>query len=149
MKLELNHLASHAINGGKLRCLDDNNMWYDDSIKSINFLNETIYTKEGCSIDASDFGDFAFMVKRPLSDLTKEIQVNGNKFVPIEKINRTHPEYPIEIDENTVFFTDACELNMLEMTEIYSIFQKLLEWHFDINGLIGKGWAIDINTLSK
>ena len=29
----------------------------------------------------------------------------------------------------------------------YAIVSKLLEWHFDIDGLIEKGLAIDINTL--
>jgi hypothetical protein len=29
----------------------------------------------------------------------------------------------------------------------YCIIKKLLSWHFDINGLIEKGLAIDINTL--
>jgi len=147
MKLELKHLAPYLPHDVKLNyeCLsfDGRDDWFQ--LKEVTMtpilLTEIFNSKSGIRN--------AKLILYPLSDLTKEIQVNGNKFVPIEKINRTHPEYPIEIDENTVFFTDACELNMLEMTEIYSIFQKLLEWHFDINGLIGKGWAIDINTLSK
>ncbi|ANS04913.1 hypothetical protein [uncultured Mediterranean phage] len=82
-------------------------------------------------------------ILRPLSDLTKEIEADGEKFVPTENLNT---EYPLLIDGG-VFFTDSCNLNMLEITEIYEIFQKLLEWHFDVFGLIKAGLAIDINTL--
>jgi hypothetical protein len=85
----------------------------------------------------------------PISDLTKEIDcpdVMGEKFVPINRLKKEHSEYPLLIDGN-VFFTDRCNLNMLEIHEINKIFQKLYQWHFDINGLIEKGLAIDINTL--
>ena len=88
-------------------------------------------------------------ILRPLSDLTKEIEVNGEKFVPLRRLNEDS-EYPLLIeDDGTIYFTDACELNMLEITSIYDIFQKLYQWHFDVFGLIPEGLAIDINTLNK
>lgn len=33
--------------------------------------------------------------------------------------------------------------------ESYLLMQKLIEWHFDVFGLIEKGLAIDINTLKN
>jgi len=76
-------------------------------------------------------------ILRPLSDLTKEIEVNGEKFTPM-----------IELDyQNTnnswLFVVRA----LIEGEVRYSRILKLLEWHFDIFGLIENGLAIDINTL--
>ncbi len=90
-------------------------------------------------------------ILRPLSDLTKEIEVNGEKFVPFDKINKLFPEYPLIKDSvcgiNTFFISDSCELNMLSIYEVYKIYQKLFEWHFDLFSLIKNKLAIDINTL--
>lgn len=104
---------------------------------------------------------------RPLSDLTKEIEVNGEKFVPIEKLRELFFKTS-EIDNGGVYietlvfkdnefknFTqDLCYTgdNNHEYHEpigyktSISIYEKLYEWHFDIHGGIGT-WAIDINTL--
>ena len=74
------------------------------------------------------------LILRPLSDLTKEIEVNGDKFVPAKILKFDKSQYyllknPIGYDIH------------------YSSFVKLFEWHFDIFRLIEKGLAIDINTL--
>lgn len=68
-------------------------------------------------------------ILRPLSDLTKEIEINEKKFVPkieLEKIGTI----PLSI---SYYY--------------HSQIEKLLKWHFDIYGLIEQGLAIDINTL--
>ena len=86
-------------------------------------------------------------ILRPLSDLTKEIEVNGEKFVPINLL---------EIDSSTVDFNSAnnqpiiklVDCEFIYVIDVYNnITQKLLEWHFDVFGLIERGLAIDINTL--
>lgn len=81
-------------------------------------------------------------ILRPLSDLTKEIEHNGEKFVPIEKIGLN----------SCSFFHTTYLVNKngyeFEIKKIpYNEFQKLFEWHFDVFGLIEKGEAIDINTI--
>lgn len=81
------------------------------------------------------FLKYATPILRPLLDLTKEIEVNGEKFVPIERLS------------------DNCQLghklfglnNYLDL-KVADYF-KLLEWHFDIFGMISEGLAIDINTI--
>jgi len=73
------------------------------------------------------------LVLRPLSDLTKEIEVNGEKFVPIKKIKEM---YPLDTFSSTS--------NIAQWS--FRVVQKLLEWHFDY-GLIENDLAIDINTL--
>jgi hypothetical protein len=83
-------------------------------------------------------------ILRPLSDLTKEIEVNGEKFMPKEFIEEKYYtqnwanelERCIE-DKRWIFHLD------------YSCILYLFEWHFDVFGLIEKNLAIDINTLTK
>jgi hypothetical protein len=70
----------------------------------------------------------------PLSDLTKEIEVNGKKFVPIEILSA----YSTEIEL----------LHDIKYGFISVIFwDMLLSWHFDVFGLIDTGLAVDINTV--
>jgi hypothetical protein len=84
------------------------------------------------------------LILRPLSDLTKEIEVNGERFVGIEKIE-TLFNIEFEMDSESSFLIgkeilyDVLELN-------YVIIEKLFEWHFDVFGLIENDLAIDINS---
>lgn len=74
-------------------------------------------------------------ILRPLSDLTKEIEHNGEKFVPVENLNpslRSLKGFETLIKNQIIMYEDAI---------------KLFKWHFDVFGLIEKGEAIDINTL--
>ena len=72
---------------------------------------------------------------RPLSQLTEEIEHNGEKFVPYTRLqeyllNRNFDGvrlYQNRINTNTLFWTDA---------------QLLFEWHFDVFGLIEQNLAI-------
>lgn len=106
-------------------------------------------------------------ILRPLSDLTKEIEHNGEKFVPIiELLKLEHPNYfdeykgsrysDIDFEQNENFakcyFTFQATKDIVLYTKMplnspYWIIEKLYEWHFDIHGLIEKGLAIDINTV--
>ena len=79
------------------------------------------------------------LILRPLSDLTKEIEVNGERFVPIDWLEKNIP--PSKKHSNTVTFTNG----YIEMC-YYVEYQKLFEWHFDVFGLIPQGLAIDYNT---
>ncbi len=74
-------------------------------------------------------------ILRPLSDLTEEIERNGKKFVPINCFHRDFSQ--ILKDELKV--TNG---NLLIEFLPYGIIVKLLEWHFDVFGLIDKGLAI-------
>lgn len=79
-------------------------------------------------------------ILRPLSDLTKEIEIDGKKIIFIK-----------------IFFREARLLLEKELKNTngklivdyltWEIIVKLLEYHFDIFELIPKGLAIDINTL--
>lgn len=77
-------------------------------------------------------------ILRPLSDLTKQIEVNGEKFVPREKLFSGRYSVLHNIQKVTT--------REMQITELWVI-EKLYEWHFDVHGLIESGLAIDINTL--
>ena len=142
MELELNHITTHFANGGRVRCLDDDNRWFDDEIKIIG--KGYIETKEGLQIEFSEFGEKAFMVKRPLSDLTKPIKVegynDGKEFVPVEKLKELsdYSEYMESIEEDVYEMNTPCRWP-------YEIVMLLFEWHFPID-IPERSW-IDINTL--
>lgn len=86
-------------------------------------------------------------ILRPLSDLTKEIEVGGEKFVPLEELSDL-------IDQNDMGYNDhyiSYQPTMYDIDWIkqpYFIVEKLISWHFDVFGLIEQGLAIDINTLN-
>lgn len=87
-----------------------------------------------------DVGDFVLVLK-PLLKLTEETKIGGEVFVPLEYL----------VSEVSV--CDA-ERNFLDFYEVnknpdkikfapYTIMQKLLQWHFDVFGLIDEGLAVD------
>ena len=80
-------------------------------------------------------------ILRPLSDLTKEIEVNGEKFVPFERLclMSDYSEYMQQIEE------DVYEMNT-PVRWPYEIVEKLFEWHFNVFNLPEHLW-VDINTL--
>ena len=96
-------------------------------------------------------------ILRPLSDLTKEIYHNGNKFVPIEvfEITDDHTSYPFEHDSGNIKLIRALESISKNDCEFdinflpFEVVAMLISWHFDVFGLIKEGLAIDINTLES
>lgn len=74
-------------------------------------------------------------ILRPLSDLTKEIEHNGERFVPVVNLGWNSYDHILK--------SNICT------TISYEYMVKLFEWHFDVFGLIEKGLAIDLNTLNE
>lgn len=104
-------------------------------------------------------------ILRPLSDLIKEIEVNGEKFVPIAELLKI--KYPYRGDFKDMYASITVDytgypsayysymatkdiiINPNDCENLpYWIIQKLFEWHFDIFNLIPENLAIDINTLN-
>ena len=75
-------------------------------------------------------------ILRPLSDLTKEIEINGEKFVPKNMLS------------TSLQSLNSCEDLIKHRIIMFDDSQKLFEWNFDVFGLIDKNLAIDINTLN-
>ena len=146
MKLELEHISAYlpyALKGNAF----SNEGFYEPIINGELFRIETGKTLishtyepflvvDDIEIEIQDFKPKL----RPLSDLTKEIEVNGEKFVPIEyNAFKEDKEHLIEFQNKYAHYKSVK----------YGIIERLLEWHFDIFGLIEKGLAVDINTIKQ
>lgn len=83
-------------------------------------------------------------ILHPLFDLTKEITVDGEKFKPFDSLYKLsdYTEYLNSLEEQD----NKYDLYTPSRWP-YELFEKLLEWRFDVFGLIKSGLAIDVNTL--
>lgn len=143
---------------------------YDSSVWNVNGFSR----ENGVWLESYEDGDKLYdfcevePILRPLSDLTKEIEHKGEKFVSMTKImgmedykhffekwsGLKRPEDWSVIDcwwVNTEFdkkrkpyeHFSTWHLDRISLSDA----MKLIEWHFDIAGLIEKGEAIDVNKL--
>lgn len=115
-------------------------------------------------------------ILRPPSDLTKEIEHKGIRFIPIVELLKIIfgeienynliKEFAVEMTiENQVYMLAVFSKNnfylrlskkfenqsreILDITKYQDLINKLCEWHFDFQNLIPQGLALDINTLNK
>jgi len=127
-KLELKHLAGYLPYG--LSCVEN----MDDGVK-IEFTLEVLNISN--VIDDIKYSNSILPILRQLSDLTKEIEVNGEKFVPVIEYDY------LRFEEISTFKGGCNAMKFIQAREL----ELLYEMHFDIHGLIEKGLAIDINNL--
>lgn len=184
-KLELKHLD---FQNNSLVKLSREPHWIFDKVElkncSLNFNNQVPYIKYK---DVSFGLDQIEVYKRPLSDLTQLIEINGKNIIPFLELYKisidedveeykivtssNHPEIytaGIRVLDSTGeykilsfsisngFATQNCGYKdiikdrVVELTMNQSqLWEKLLEWDFDVFGLIPQGLAIDINTLNQ
>jgi len=114
-------------------------IWIDFDSKNPNNLNTELYFKP---------------ILHPLSDLTKEIEHKGEKFVPIDrlkpfvdKFNNANHVFVEVLSIHGLHYEWYYDFDNIRRSVPFIFYMKLIEWHFDIAGLIKKGEAIDINTL--
>jgi len=134
MKVELKHIVGYLPYGLKMQRFDDH----------IVNITELIY-----SLPCALLTNFK-PILHPLSDLTKEFEVNGEKFVPKEWLNvnlHNTPNFHHLFSEPHIW--KYYQNNILKSNVEYCIIEKLYEWHFDIHSLIDDGLAIDINDLKS
>ncbi len=86
-------------------------------------------------------------ILRPLSDLTKLIEVNGKKIIPVDEIfeNWRNDKEMHLLSLNTLNLLKSGLYHLIE----YGIINILFKYHFDVFGLIKAGLAVDINTLKN
>ena len=147
--LELKHLAPYLPYGLS--------MHYEGKTALLIGLHEDEYSDfflfELCYEDGQELWqkDCFKPLLRQLSDLTKKIQIGEFYCSFIEHLSREYPNCPnFEFLFNFLHIASDRNQNKkaLIMTNIeYVIINKLLEWHFDVFGLIGEGLAIDLNTV--
>ena len=152
-KLTIKELAAYL--PYKLKCKVIASEWYDEGfgiLYSIDLDEETgvisgntLHNKTIYCVEA-DFSDIK-PILYPLSSLTKEIEHNGAKFVPLEII------VGIALKEMNIKESDAVVLSRMIMYNDnlhklpFWVIQKLFEWKIDVFNLIPQGLAIDVTTL--
>jgi len=142
MKLELKHLAPYLPYRLKGICTWEHlNKDFEVELYSAssNILNISSPFGGNDYVEINEFKP----ILRTLSDLIKEIQHNGEKFVPINTIKIFTDLNHFEYVERFIY--DEETFGLLP----YWVMELLLEWNFDIFGLIPHGLAVDINTLNK
>ena len=145
MKLELKHLAPYLPYSVRYKAIWISSFKNQPDTVENRIMNTenigTLYKKRYKLKSAKP-------ILRPLSDLTKEIEVNGEKFVPEDIL---FIEYGAGYANKTAFINDFMpNIIYTHYSQIsYRIMQFLFEWHFDVFGLIENNLAIDINTLNK
>ena len=102
---------------------------------------------EGFNYDNNVKTDKLKPILHPLTDLTKEIEHEGEKFVPLRRLLQNNYFDLTQMSEQDVLSYEKA----YTMPEIITLCDLLLylKWHFDIAGLIEKGEAIDVNTLDE
>lgn len=82
-------------------------------------------------------------ILRQLSYLTQEIDHNGEKFVPIEYMSDMICAQNLGYNDHYIDYDNIGRLKQINwLNEPYFITEKLFEWHFDVFGLIEKGFAV-------
>jgi hypothetical protein len=166
MELQLKHLANYLEH--ELMFFVDCNDGDTMTCKLEGLTDHEIYL-DGFDTTYTDNDDYAKPILRPLSDLTKEIEHNGEKFVPLISIVEEIKGEEYEISKikkhkdsvkfyvcngllgyysNAFYDFDLKMIKCMGSVVNYEMQQKyLFGLHFDVFGLIDKGLAIDINTL--
>ena len=87
-------------------------------------------------------------ILRQLSDLTKPIEHNGEKFVPIVKIKELFIDGTEDVLSQSIeaieYFIENNFFSRIEYLP-FILIQKLIEWHFAVG--LDKTDYIDVNTL--
>lgn len=148
MKLELYHLAPYL--PYQLRFVSEMDMPYDA------FEKNPIWILDGVS---ELFGDYCLLTRqnrdayaihlckpllRPLSDLTREIEHKGERFVPVDYLS-TYGKHGHQMVKT--FATSKESWNHYEIE--YASLIQLIEWHFDVFGLLDSGLAHPLNPETK
>lgn len=146
MKLDIKHLAPYLPYGITLYVFGQTKL--ADYIVEAQRL-----TSDGSIYFAHDYNfisgneDYFKPILRLLTDLTKEIEHNGDTFVPYEKILLYCNDESFSVNQKGIplMYLDGSWEFPNNWT--YEIMVLLFEWKFDVFGLIEQGLAIDLNTI--
>jgi hypothetical protein len=143
--LELIDIAGYLPNGLPIKILNYKSDYVGIEFSKVNgyyFLAGHLHvTYDGGSTGKSN-NDF-IPILHPLSDLEKEIEIDGKKITPINTILEEYNSLVASGEPYT-----KSDLSKYPKYWEHWAVEMLYKWHFDIHGLIEKGLAIDINTLN-
>jgi len=151
-KLELKHVAPYLpyglrvqFNDGLGECVN----WVVSPNKDALYtLSDNEHIQIENLFNEIERGSDYKLILHPFSDLTKEIEVNGGRFVAVENMAEKWVKIFGAINEEAY----RSFINNLSNDKGYDLlphwmFQDLIKWNFDVFGLIESGLAIDINAL--
>ena len=141
MKLEIRHLAPYLPYGLSI----DTSHWDNEpspigknivaGIRGEDFICQYGWASTHGRMIEQEYSIYESKpILRPLSDLTKEIEHNGELFIPLYKL----------IKEDKAFTTDF-SFGYKELK--VSVYEFLLEWHFDVFNLREHNLCIYYNEL--
>lgn len=123
MKLELKHIVPYLPHEVYAYCEAQENK----IDKIVGVYQDTIDFENWSPIN-SDIENYK-LVLLPISCIAEEIEHNGERFVPVDKLGWNAYGFVIEQGHCTgVAYSSVC---------------KLAEWHIDFQGLIPAGLAVD------
>lgn len=157
-ELELKHLAPYG----------DKGCYYMNREKNVIYFDfEDLYDMQQSEFLVEEWRGNYLMILHPLSDLSKHCEDLG--FVPIEKLLLLSDDNQNWFDEhkgsrysnilhkqNGSYAEAYFEFMATKSIKLHTAFvwnwpnwivNQLHEWHFDTQGLIESGLAIDVNTL--
>ena len=151
-KLKLKHLAPYL--PYELKCTNTKESYLQTGDERMGVLYQlSVEDGDDCVIMGKNgyflvhYSDI-LAILRPLSDLIKEIEHNGEKFVPIDVLSEiTTLEYHNDQLLAAVWNGEMQETEIKHLC--YEQVALLFEWHFDVFGLIEKRLAIDVNELKN
>lgn len=149
MKLEFKHLAPYL--PYEVKVIDteaEDCIWtlhpYKDSLDCLND-NEHISLENFITENNATKTPVHKLLLRPLSDLTKKIEHNGEKFVPAKEIKRKFKKILFcGFGNPKTIWIENGYIRCYDFSASILIFQQLLEWHFDVFGLIDQGLALPL-----
>lgn len=133
---------------------------YGLKVKLINVddENETlppIFDLKELYLQSQGFVKLLKPILRPISDINTEIEHNGKKFNPYQELKKLFNRR-LEFDGITFYnYIKGSVVNggidKYEPVNFICIdaWLKLIEWHFDILGLIDQNLAVNVNTLNE
>ena len=143
MRLELKHIAPYLPYGLKIFTLDDDFKPVIQEIRSLFVRHNEIESSELWQLAFHEFKP----ILRPLTDIANEIEHNGERLTLLKKL---WSDYDLRIDRDNYLYFDYYEIGSSDSPFTgYNCIQALIEYHFDVFGLIKEGLAIDINTIKN
>jgi len=168
MNLELKHIINYVGHGLEMIFQSKGGrVIYVNGIKKLDSGTVVLSNSYPIWLHSSGFKP----ILRPLSDLTKKIEVNGKRFIPIvelAKLTHIKEKHIFEISQSVKgecdgvkysfgFYSGSFWIKKLKGKKWVShdvfnqmeLFEFMYKYKFDIHGLIEKGEAIDINAINN
>ncbi len=100
-------------------------------------------------MESGDWWDIedVFPILHPLSSIAKEIEVNGERFVPYKRLLESN-NFNLEVmsEEDLQSYAEHYEGECASILMLHEA-QQLYSWGFDLDGLIDSKEAVDVNSL--